>query len=299
MTLHGGPTSAAEARLDPLVQLWTSRGFAVADLDYRGSWGYGRAYRDALHGRWGDADVTDSAALVRHLAAAGRADPSRAVIRGGSAGGFTVLLALALTDAFAAGVDYFGVADLHTIVTDSHEFESRYCDRLIGPLRRRRIATSSGRRRRICTGCAGPCSCARASTTRWCRRAQSQAVIDAVAANGVPYAYVTFPGESHGFVRAETLRRAREAELSFLSQVLGFELPAEEGRRAWRWPASTAVAARLPDSRLTQRGSRPHSCKDATSPGAVVSASTCEGPNQAASAASSPAASRPATTTAS
>ena len=130
---HGGPTAAARRQLQLSIRFWTSRGFAVVDVDYRGSTGYGRMFRRALHGRWGVADVEDCVAAARFLADRGDVDPERLVIRGGSAGGYTVLCALCFHDGFTAGASHYGIADLEALATDTHKFESRYLDRLVGP----------------------------------------------------------------------------------------------------------------------------------------------------------------------
>ena len=130
---HGGPTAAASTTLNLKRQYWTSRGFAVLDVNYRGSTGFGRAYREALYGQWGSADVDDMVYGAAHLVSAGRADPDRLAIRGGSAGGYTALAALAFRDAFSAGASLYGIGDLMTLARDTHKFESRYLDSLVGP----------------------------------------------------------------------------------------------------------------------------------------------------------------------
>ena len=130
---HGGPTGRASPALNLQIQYWTSRGFAVADVDYGGSTGYGRAYRQLLDGQWGVVDVEDCVAAAQHLVGAGKADPARLAIRGGSAGGYTTLCALTFHDMFRAGASYYGVGDLETLARDTHKFESRYLDRLVGP----------------------------------------------------------------------------------------------------------------------------------------------------------------------
>ncbi|CAN0595381.1 unnamed protein product, partial [Laminaria digitata] len=131
---HGGPTSAASPSLSLAIQYWTSRGFAVLDVNYRGSTGFGRAYREALYGRWGDFDVEDMVAGAEYLVSKNKADPEKLVIRGGSAGGYTALASLTFKDTFSAGASLYGIGDLMTLARDTHKFESRYLDRLIGPL---------------------------------------------------------------------------------------------------------------------------------------------------------------------
>jgi dipeptidyl aminopeptidase/acylaminoacyl peptidase len=224
---HGGPTSRYDAALRLPVQFWTTRGFAVAEVNYRGSTGYGRAYRNALRGRWGIADVQDCVAVVRHLASEGLVDDTRAVIRGGSAGGYTVLQALVSTSAFAAGSCHFGVAELASLVEDTHKLESRYLDSLVGPwpeaadVYRERSPLAHADRLRT------PTIVFQGLDDKVVPPAQSEAIVDAMRRHGVPHAYLAFAGEGHGFRRAETIQRVAEAELAFLGRVLGFQ-PADE-----------------------------------------------------------------------
>jgi dipeptidyl aminopeptidase/acylaminoacyl peptidase len=228
--IHGGPTSAAVPVLNTGVQYWTSRGFAVVDVDYGGSTGYGRPYREELYGHWGVLDVADCVAVAGWLADRGRVDRDRLCIRGGSAGGYTTLAALAREDTpFAAGADHFGVADLEALAADTHKFESRYLDRLVGPYpedrdvyRERSPIHHVERFRR-------PLIVLQGAEDAIVPPAQSEQIVDALRARGVPVAYLLFDGEQHGFRRAENIRRALDAELSFYSQVFGFELPAAEG----------------------------------------------------------------------
>ncbi|HWC10255.1 MAG TPA: prolyl oligopeptidase family serine peptidase, partial [Acidimicrobiales bacterium] len=220
---HGGPTSSASASLNLAVQFWTTRGFGVVDVDYRGSTGYGREYRRALEGRWGVADVDDCVAAARYLVERGDVDGRRLLIRGGSAGGFTTLCALTFRDTFAAGASLYGVADLAALAADTHKFESRYLDRLVGPwpeaadLYRDRSPLHAADR----LSC--PVILLQGTEDRVVPPAQAEVMVEALRAKGVPFAYVSFPGEQHGFRRAETIRRAAEAELSFYGQILGFE----------------------------------------------------------------------------
>jgi dipeptidyl aminopeptidase/acylaminoacyl peptidase len=230
VVIHGGPTSAASPVLSPGVQFWTSRGFAVVDVDYGGSTGYGRAYRDELLGQWGVIDVADCLAAAAWLAKQGRVDPARLCIRGGSAGGYTALAALAREDTpFAAGASHYGVADLEALAADTHKFESRYLDRLVGPYPQARdvyVARSPihhvDRLRR-------PLLVLQGSEDEIVPPAQSELIVAALRERGIPVGYLLFEGEQHGFRRAENIRRALEAELSFYGRVLGFELPAGEG----------------------------------------------------------------------
>ncbi|GAB3007920.1 S9 family peptidase [Amycolatopsis acidiphila] len=228
--IHGGPTASAVPVLSLGVQFWTSRGFAVVDVNYGGSAGFGRAYREQLLGEWGVVDVADCLAAARWLAAQGRADGGKLLIRGGSAGGYTTLAALARPDTpFAAGTDMFGIADLEVLAADTHKFESRYLDRLIGPYPQAREvyvarspihrAAEFGRPLLVLQGADDPVVPPN----------QSELIVDALRSRQLPVAYLLFEGEQHGFRRAENIRRALEAELSFYSQILGFELPAGEG----------------------------------------------------------------------
>jgi dipeptidyl aminopeptidase/acylaminoacyl peptidase len=228
--VHGGPTSAASPALRMAVQYWTSRGFTVADVDYRGSTGYGRRYRDALQGRWGIADVADVVACARWLAEAGRVDPARCAIRGGSAGGFTVLAALtSRPGVFSAGASHYGVADLAGLAEDTHKFESRYLDGLIAPWPEGRDVYTERSPITHIAALDTPLAVFQGEEDRVVPPAQAELVVAALRANGVPHAYLLFPGEQHGFRKAENIRAALDGELSFYAQVFGFALPPAEG----------------------------------------------------------------------
>ncbi|OZM81085.1 S9 family peptidase [Pseudonocardia sp. MH-G8] len=228
--IHGGPTGSATPVLSTSVQYWTSRGVAVVDVDYGGSTGYGRAYRQELLGEWGVIDVADCLAAARHLAEQGRVDGERLCIRGGSAGGFTVLAALAREDTpFAAGADHFGVADLAALAADTHKFESRYLDRLVGPYPEARDVYEQRSPIHHVDRFTRPLIVLQGAEDEVVPPNQSEMIVDALRAKGTPVAYLLFDGEQHGFRRAENIRRALDAELSFYAQVLGFDLPAEEG----------------------------------------------------------------------
>ncbi len=220
---HGGPTSNASTALDLSKQLLTSRGIAVVDVDYGGSTGYGRAYRAALNGAWGVVDVDDCVAAARFLADRGDVDPERLAISGGSAGGYTTLAALAFREVFAAGISLFGVGDLETMARDTHKFESRYLDGLVGPypeaadLYRQRSPVHFLDRIRC------PVLVMQGLDDRIVPPSQAEAIVAALAANGIPYAYLAFEGEGHGFRGAVAIRRSIEAELAFLGQVFGFD----------------------------------------------------------------------------
>lgn len=228
--IHGGPTSSAVPVLSTSVQYWTSRGFAVVDVNYGGSTGYGRAFREELLGNWGVVDVADCLAAARWLAARGRVDGGRMAIRGGSAGGFTTLAALARDDTpFAAGADHFGVADLEALATDTHKFESRYLDRLVGPYPQDRDVYVERSPIHHVERFTKPLIVLQGMQDPIVPPNQSEKIVDALRERKVPVAYLLFDGEQHGFRRSENIRRALDAELSFYAQVLGFNLPAGEG----------------------------------------------------------------------
>ena len=224
---HGGPTSAARPQLNPSVQFWTSRGFAVADVNYRGSTGYGRAFRLALNDRWGIADVDDCIAAARYLAGHNRVDGHRLAIRGGSAGGYTTLCALTFHDEFTAGTSLYGVADLEALALDTHKFESRYLDRLIGRYPEDRDTYVERSPIHHVDQLATPLLILQGLEDEIVPPAQAQMMADALRRKGVPFAYLPFEGEQHGFRQAPNIRRALEAELYFYSRVFGFELADE------------------------------------------------------------------------
>ena len=219
---HGGPTAATSPALSLKVQFWTSRGFAVLDVNYRGSTGYGRAYRDALRGAWGKRDVSDCVDGAKALIKAGRVDPRRCAIRGSSAGGLTVLGALAFHDTFRAGTSLYGVTDLEGLATDTHKFEARYLDLLVGPLPETRERYRARSPRYHADQITAPVLFLQGLEDRVVPPSQPEAMIAAMTEAGVPSAYLTFPGEQHGFRQAETVRTALLAELSFYGRVFGF-----------------------------------------------------------------------------
>jgi dipeptidyl aminopeptidase/acylaminoacyl peptidase len=226
VVIHGGPTAAAVPLFAPSVQYWTSRGFAVVDVNYGGSTGYGRAYRERLLGNWGLVDVTDCLAAARWLADQGKADPLRLCIRGGSAGGFTTLAALARKDTpFAAGADHFGVSDLQVLAADTHKFESRYLDRIVGPYPEAKQVYIDRSPITHVDQLTRPLIVLQGDEDAVVPPSQSELIVDALRERGVPVAYLLFEGEQHGFRRAENIRRATDAELSFYATVLGFDLP--------------------------------------------------------------------------
>ena len=224
---HGGPTGAARSSLDLGIQYWTTRGIAVVDVNYGGSTGFGTDYRNLLAGQWGVVDTQDCIAAALHLADAGEADPERLVIKGGSAGGYTTLCALTESDVFAAGLCRYGVADLSALARDTHKFEARYLDGLVGPwpdaeaLYRERSPIWRTDQLRT------PMIVLQGTDDRVVPPSQSEQLVAALASAGVPHAYLLFDGEGHGFRQAPNIIAALEAEVSFLGQVLGFT-PADD-----------------------------------------------------------------------
>lgn len=224
---HGGPTSAHGSSLDMRIQFWTSRGFAVVDVNYGGSTGYGRAYRDRLKENWGVVDVEDCVNAARYLADRGDVDPERMAIRGGSAGGYTTLCALTFTDVFRAGTNYYGVADAETLAQDTHKFESRYLDGLIGPYPEMRERYRERSPVHFADRISCPVITFQGLEDEVVPPSQSEGIVEALDRSGLPHAYVAFPGEQHGFRKAETTERALGYELSFYGQVFGFD-PADD-----------------------------------------------------------------------
>lgn len=223
--VHGGPTAQAAGAADAKVAFFTSRGIGVLDVDYGGSTGYGRAYRERLRGQWGVVDVADVTAAAEALAAEGRADGARLAIEGGSAGGWTVLGALTSTEVFRAGMVRFAVGDARALTEDTHDFEAHYLDGLIGPLPeaeelyRERSPLSRPERFRV------PVLIMQGAEDPVVPPAQAEAIRDALAVRGIPHAYVLYEGEGHGFRRAETIISVLESELAFLGEVFGFATP--------------------------------------------------------------------------
>jgi len=224
---HGGPTAQTMGVVQLRIQFWTSRGFGVVDVNYRGSTGYGRAYRDALKGEWGIVDTDDCVAAARYLAAEGHVDGDRMAIRGGSAGGYTTLCALTFRDVFAAGASYYGVADCGLLAEDTHKFESRYLDSLIGPypesedLYRERSPLFAAEQ--LLT----PVILFQGLDDKVVPPEQAEAMVAMLDKNMVPHAYLGFAGEGHGFRKAESIERAMAAELYFYARVFGFT-PADD-----------------------------------------------------------------------
>jgi dipeptidyl aminopeptidase/acylaminoacyl peptidase len=224
---HGGPTGATSSAMSFSVQFWTSRGFGVVDVNYGGSTGFGREYRNRLKGNWGLVDVADSVQAVRALAEAGRIDPQRACIRGGSAGGYTTLAALTFRDLFKAGASHYGIGDLAALARDTHKFESRYLDGLIGPWPEASRVYEERSPIHHTDQLASPVIFFQGSEDNVVPQNQAETMVEALKAKGLAVGYVLFEGEGHGFRRAENIKRALESELYFYGKVLGFE-PADD-----------------------------------------------------------------------
>jgi dipeptidyl aminopeptidase/acylaminoacyl peptidase len=220
---HGGPTGATGSTLRWGIQYWTQRGFAVVDVDYGGSTGYGRAYRELLRGAWGVVDVEDSIHAARHLIERGAVDPKRVAIRGASAGGYTTLAALTFHDFFVAGASHYGIGDLEALARDTHKFESRYLDSLVGPYPEAAALYRARSPIHHIDRLSSALILFQGDEDRVVPKAQSEAMAAAVQARGLPVAYLLFAHEQHGFRRAENICRALEAELYFYGKVLGFE----------------------------------------------------------------------------
>ena len=224
---HGGPTAATDTTLTPAIQYWTSRGIAVVDVNYGGSSGYGRAYRERLKGLWGVVDVDDSVHAAKHLIDAGRVDPERVAIRGGSAGGYTTLAALTFTDLFKAGASYYGICDLEVLARDTHKFESRYLDSLIGPYPEKIDLYRNRSPIHFVERLSCPIIFFQGLDDKVVPPNQAELMFQAVRKAGFPTAYLAFQGEGHGFRKAENIKRALDAELYFYGRVFGFS-PADE-----------------------------------------------------------------------
>lgn len=224
---HGGPTASTSTRLNLEVQYWTTRGFAVVDVNYSGSSGYGRAYRERLNGQWGVADVADCVNAARYLAAHGKADPDRLVIRGRSAGGYTTLAALTFhPGVFKAGASYYGISDLEAMARETHKFESRYLDRLIGPYPAMRDVYRARSPIHFVRQLACPIIFFQGLEDRVVPPDQSRMMADAARAKGLPAAFLAFEGEQHGFRKSHTISACLQAELRFYGAVFGF-VPAD------------------------------------------------------------------------
>ncbi len=220
---HGGPTGATTDVLDPKIQFWTSRGFAVLDVNYSGSTGYGRAYRERLNGTWGIVDVEDVVAGAKAMVEAGKADPERLIIRGGSAGGYTTLAALTFHDTFKSGASYYGISDLEVLQQDTHKFESRYNDSLIGPYPEAKDVYKARSPIHFTDRLACPIILFQGLDDKVVPPNQSEMMAEAVRKKGLKVKYVTFQGEQHGFRKAENIIRALEEELAFYRDVFSMK----------------------------------------------------------------------------
>jgi len=221
---HGGPTAATSSTLRLGVQFWTTRGFAVLDVNYGGSSGYGRAYRQRLDGQWGIVDVDDCVHGARFLVERGLVDGKRLAIRGASAGGYTTLCALTFRDVFTAGASSYGIGDLEALAADTHKFESRYEERLVGPYPERRDLYRARSPIHFTDRLSCPVIFFQGLDDNVVPPNQAEAMVAALRAKKLPVAYAPFAGEQHGFRRADTIRRVLEAELYFYARVFGFAL---------------------------------------------------------------------------
>ncbi|CAG0977725.1 MAG: S9 family peptidase [Candidatus Methanoperedens sp.] len=221
---HGGPTSSVSNKLDLMIQYWTSRGFAVLNVNYGGSTGYGRPYRSRLNGQWGVVDVDDCINGAKHLVELGEVDASRLIIRGASAGGYTTLCALTFRDVFKAGADYYGVSDLEAMRKETHKFESQYLDRLIGPYPESRDLYKNRSPINFVENLFCPVIFFQGLEDKVVPHDQTEKMFNALSRKGLPVSYLLFEGEQHGIRRSENIKRALDAELYFYSKVFSFRL---------------------------------------------------------------------------
>lgn len=220
---HGGPTAQTSIVFNPAMQYWTSRGFAVLDVDYRGSTGYGRAYRMKLQGNWGVTDIEDVCAGAEYLVQKGLADPKRLAIDGGSAGGYTTLGALAFRNVFKAGCSMYGIGDLSALAGDTHKFESRYLDGLVGPYPEKKDVYEERAPIRHADQLSCPILLLQGAEDKIVPPNQAELMFDAVKAKGLPCALKIYEGEQHGFRRSENIENALNSELAFYGKVFGFQ----------------------------------------------------------------------------
>lgn len=223
---HGGPTAAASASFNLRIQYWTSRGFGYLDVNYGGSTGYGREYRQRLNHQWGIVDVDDCINAAKYLVEQRKADKNRLAISGGSAGGYTTLAALTFKDTFKAGASYYGVSDLEALVRDTHKFEARYLDGLIGKYPQEQAIYKARSPLHFTDRLACPVIFFQGLEDKVVPPNQAEMMVEAIKQKGLPVAYVPFEGEQHGFRRAENIKRALDGEFYFYSRIFGFE-PAE------------------------------------------------------------------------
>jgi len=221
---HGGPTASATTALALSIQYWTSRGFAVLDVNYGGSSGYGRQYRERLNKKWGVVDVDDCVNGARYLVTRGEVDPKRLIITGGSAGGYTTLCALTFRNVFKAGASHFGVSDAEALAKDTHKLESRYLDGLLGPYPEKRDVYRERSPINFTERLSCPVIFFQGLEDKVVPPNQAEQMVEALKSKRIPVAYVAFPGEQHGFRQAKNIKRALDTELYFYSRVFGFEL---------------------------------------------------------------------------
>ena len=224
---HGGPTGSATTSFNLSYQFWTSRGIAVVDVNYGGSTGYGTEYRRRLNGQWGIVDIDDCINAALHLVNEGEVDGDRLMVRGGSAGGYTTLASLTFRDVFKVGASYFGVSDLEGLATETHKFESRYLDSMIGPYPERRDLYVERSPIHHTDQLSCPIILLQGLEDKVVLPNQAEVMVDALREKGLPVAYLPFEGEQHGFRKSENIIRALEAELYFYSRILGFEIADE------------------------------------------------------------------------
>ena len=223
---HGGPTGAVSSTFNLMIQYWTSRGFAVVDVNYGGSTGYGRTYRNRLNGQWGIVDVDDCVSAAQYLIEEGEVDATRVTITGGSAGGYTTLSALTFQDCFTAGSSYYGVSDLEALIRDTHKFESRYLERLVGPYPERKDLYDQRSPINFTDRLTCPIILFQGLEDKVVPPNQAELMFEAVKSKGIPVAYIAFEGEQHGFRRAENVKQVLENELYFYSKIFRF-VPAD------------------------------------------------------------------------
>ena len=221
---HGGPTAAASTALSLSIQYWTSRGFAVLDVNYGGSTGYGRQYRERLNKKWGIVDVDDCVNGARYLAERGEVDPDRLIITGGSAGGYTTLSALTFRKTFKAGASHFGISNLESMARDTHKYESQYLTGLLGPYPQRKDIYFDRSPINFPERLSCPVIFFQGLEDKVVPADQAETMVEAIRAKGIPVSYVAFAGEQHGFRQAKNIKRALDGELYFYSRVFGFQL---------------------------------------------------------------------------
>lgn len=221
---HGGPTAMADSALDIRKQFWTSRGFAVLDVNYSGSTGFGRAYRERLSTNWGIRDAEDCCDAALHMSKLGLADPDRLIIKGSSAGGYTVLCALTFHDTFSAGASYYGIGDLELLLEDTHKFEARYLDRLIGPFPESKKLYQQRSPLLHVDKLDCPVIFFQGNEDKVVPKEQAEKMFAALKEKGIPVAYIAFESEQHGFRKASTIKKSIESELYFYTRIFGLRV---------------------------------------------------------------------------